>query len=109
MGTKFEKMPKADFLKRATNPTNLGGLIDCSHIIGSSQYEKLSDNEALGHHQIYVRYVRWTDDEKKTVEVASEGLIIMTHSYEKFDGGWKLVGTCPQPRLGDLNAGKIFK
>lgn len=106
---KFENMSKADFMKLTTRPDNMGGLLDCIHIIGTSKFEKFSDEKAEGHHQVYVYYRRWTDKDKKEVEVDSEGLLIMTHHYIKIDGVWKLNGTTPRPRLGDLKLAQVFK
>ncbi|OQU99098.1 hypothetical protein CLAIMM_04785 [Cladophialophora immunda] len=108
-GTKFDKIPRADFMKMTVRPDNLGGLLDCIHIVGGSKFEKHSDDKADGHHQIYVVYKRWTNMEKKEVEMETEGLLIMTHHYTKIDGVWKLCGTTPHTRLGNFRAGEIFR
>lgn len=96
-------------MKMTMRPDNLGGLLDCIHVIGTSKFEKHADDKADGHHQVYVTYRRWTNMDKKEVEVESEGLLIMTHHYSKIDGVWKLCGTTPHGRLGDLKLDKVFR
>jgi scytalone dehydratase len=108
-GKKYDKIPRDDFLRMSSSPDNFGGLLDCSHLIGGSKFEKHSDDRAEGHHQINVTYRRWVDENRKEVEAESEGLLIMTHHYVKFDGVWKLCGTTAHGRLGDLKLDKVFR
>jgi scytalone dehydratase len=71
-------------------------LLHTQHLIGSSKWEKTSNVEILGLHQVRSGSVR-SDSPNKGDEgvVESHRTLIVKHWYRKIDDVWKLAGIKP--------------
>ena len=84
-------------------------LIHTQHHLGASKWEKLSEEEVIGHHQLRAAHQRYTGPDKQTVENKGHGHALIKHWYRKVDGEWKLAGLRPSVRWNEFEFEKIFK
>ena len=77
-------------------------------MIGASKYEKVSDNEVIGHYQIRAAHQRYTGADMLTVENKGHGHSFIRHWYKKIGGTWKLAGLCPEVYWNEHDFDKIF-
>lgn len=97
-------MSAEDFVRMAGSEHFLGDPhISTQHFLGKSSFEKISDTEILGIHQIRAAHVRYKDLESKEVKAKGHGHGVMYHSYRKVDGQWKLSGVKPQVRWNEYD------
>ncbi|MCJ1434978.1 hypothetical protein MMC27_004348 [Xylographa pallens] len=107
--SKIENMPMSDFVAMMSSPKFLGDpLVRTQHLMGASKYERVSDTEIIGHHQIRAAHQRYTGADRLTVENRGHGHSFIKHWYQKVDGEWKLSGLCPQVYWNEHNFEKIF-
>jgi scytalone dehydratase len=91
-----DDIPASEYLEMMKSPMFLGDpLIRTQHLMGASRYERISDNEAVGHHQIRAAHQRYKPD-GVTVENRGHGHSFVKHWYTKVDGEWKLSGLRPE-------------
>ncbi|KAJ4404784.1 Scytalone dehydratase, partial [Gnomoniopsis sp. IMI 355080] len=106
----WEAMPAADFLAMISDPAVLGNkLLRTQHFIGGSRWEKVSDTEVIGHHQLRVPHQIYTDESLKEVRVKGHAHSYNKHWYRKVDGVWKFAGLAPEIRWGEYEFEKIFE
>ena len=68
----------------ASDPHVLGDpLLKTQHFIGSSKWEKVSDTEVIGWHQLRVPHQRYTDETKTQVAVKGHAHGTNQHWYKK--------------------------
>jgi scytalone dehydratase len=105
------KLTADQFVKLSSNANRLGGIVDCTHHVGASKFERTGPDTVTGHQQVFVEYKRYKNMEKKgdEVEATGEGLTMMLHYYQKVDGKWKLEGVKPRVRMSQFNFPEIFK
>jgi scytalone dehydratase len=105
------KLTADQFVKLSNNENRLGGIVDCTHHVGASKFERIGPDTVTGHHQVFFEYKRYKNMEKKNdeVEATGEGLTIMLHYYQKVDGKWKLAGVKPRVRMSQFNFPEILK
>jgi scytalone dehydratase len=120
-------MPADDFVAMASDPKVLGDkTLMTQHFQGASKWEKVSDNEIIGYHQLRVPHQKYTDETRKTVAVKGTTLETPrqmsmanywtghahssnTHWYKKDkDGVWKFAGLCPDIRWFEYDFDKVF-
>lgn len=107
--SKIEDMPAAEFVSMMSSPKFLGDpLVRTQHLMGASKYERVSENEIIGHHQIRAAHQRYTGPDRLTVENRGHGHSFIMHWYRKVDGVWKLAGLCPRVYWNEHNFEKIF-
>lgn len=105
----WEAMPADEYVAMASNPHVLGDpLLKTQHFIGSSKWEKISDTEAIGWHQLRVPHQRYTDASRTEIAVKGHAHGSNQHWYRKIDGVWKFAGLAPIIRWGEFDFDKVF-
>ena len=103
-------MPADEFIAMASDPNVLGNpLLKTQHFCGGSKYEKVSDDEIIGYHQLRVPHQRYTDETRTKVAVKGHAHSTNTHWYKKVDGVWKFAGLCPIIHWGEYDFDKVFE
>jgi scytalone dehydratase len=102
-------MPSEEYIGMASNPNVLGDpLLMTQHFIGASRWEKVSDDEAIGYHQLRVPHQRWTDATRTAVAIKGHAHSHNTHWYKKVNGVWKFAGLNPDIRWGEYDFDNVF-
>nr|AAO60167.1 syctalone dehydratase I [Endoconidiophora resinifera] len=105
----WEAMPAEDFIKMISDPNVLGDpLLKTQHFVGASRWERVSDDEVVGWHQLRVPHQRYTDATKTTVKVKGHAHSANKHWYKKVDGVWKFAGLYPEIRWSEYDFDKVF-
>ncbi|RDW91804.1 scytalone dehydratase [Coleophoma crateriformis] len=106
----WDAMPAEEFVAMASSPTVLGDpLLKTQHFIGGTKWEKVSDTEVIGWHQLRVPHQRYTDASRKTVAVKGHAHSTNKHWYKKVDGVWKFAGLSPDIRWFEYDFDKVFE
>lgn len=79
------------------------------HFCGASTYEKVSDDEIIGWHQLRVPHQRYKDETRSEVILKGHAHSTNQHWYKKVDGEWKFAGLNPNIRWGEYDFDKIFE
>ena len=109
-GHKWDSMPAEEFIGIMSHAGFVGDpLVHTQHHIGASKWEKISDEEVIGHHQLRAAHQRYTGPDKQTVENKGHGHATIKHFYRKVDGDWKFAGLRPRVRWNEFEFEKIFK
>ncbi|KAF2429438.1 Scytalone dehydratase plus inhibitor [Tothia fuscella] len=110
LNKKWDAMPASEFLAMASDPKVLGNpLLKTQHFIGGSRYEKVSDTEVIGYHQLRVPHQRYTDKSMKEVAMKGHAHSTNKHWYKKINGVWKFAGLNPDIRWGEFDFDRIFE
>jgi scytalone dehydratase len=105
----WEEMPAEQFVAMASDPKFLGNpLLKTQHFIGATRWEKISDSEMIGHHQVRVAHQKYDDISFKTVAVKGHSHGSGTIWYKKVAGVWKFAGVCPNVRWFEYNYDQVF-
>ncbi|KAK4695459.1 scytalone dehydratase, partial [Lecanoromycetidae sp. Uapishka_2] len=105
----WEAMPADEYVAMASDPHVLGDpLLKTQHFIGSSKWEKVSDTEAIGWHQLRVPHQKYTDASRTEIAVKGHAHGSNQHWYRKIDGTWKFAGLAPIIRWGEFDFDKVF-
>ena len=105
----WEALPADEYVAMASDPHVLGDpLLKTQHFIGSSKWEKVSDTEAIGWHQLRVPHQRYTDETKTAVAVKGHAHGTNQHWYKKVDGKWKFAGLAVEIKWGEFDLDKVF-
>lgn len=106
----WEAMPADEFVAMASDKLVLGNpLLRTQHFIGgASKWEKVSDDEIIGYHQLRVPHQVYTDETLKTVKVKGHAHSHNTHFYKKIDGVWKFAGLNPNIRWSEYDFDDVF-
>jgi scytalone dehydratase len=97
------------YVCQASDPNVLGDpLLKTQHFIGGTKWEKVSDDEITGYHQLRVPHQRYKDSSMKEVVVKGHAHSFNTHWYKKVDGVWKFAGLCPDIRWSEYDFDKVF-
>ncbi len=84
-------------------------LLRTQHFIsGASKWEKVSDTEIIGYHQLRVPHQVYTDSTLQNVEVKGHAHSHNTHYYQKVGGVWKFAGLNPNIRWCEYDFDKVF-
>ncbi|KAL9127141.1 MAG: hypothetical protein Q9217_003931 [Psora testacea] len=103
-------MSANDFVRMASDPGFLGDpLVKTQHLLGQTWWEKISDDEVIGHHQLRAAHNRFTDLTFQRVDRRGHGQSSNEHFYKKVDGVWKFAGIRPNPRWNEYDFEQIFK
>jgi len=103
-------MPAKDFLAMASDPHVLGDkTLKTQHFCGASKWEKVSDDEIIGWHQLRVPHQRYTDETMSKVLMKGHAHSTNQHWYKKVDGMWKFAGLNPDIRWAEYDFDKIFE
>ncbi|RYP17205.1 hypothetical protein DL765_004661 [Monosporascus sp. GIB2] len=105
----WEAMPAEEFIAMISNQAVLGDpILMTQHFIGGTTYEKVSDDEVVGHHQLRVPHQRYTDETRARVAVKGHAHSTNTHWYRKVGGVWKFAGLSPEIRWYEYDFDKVF-
>lgn len=105
----WEAMPAEEYVAMASSPTVLGDpLLKTQHFIGASKWEKVSDTEVIGWHQLRVPHQRYTDESKTEIAVKGHAHGTNQHWYKKVDGVWKFAGLAPEIKWGEFDWDQVF-
>lgn len=70
-------------------------LVLTQHLVGASKWEKVSDSEIHGFHQMRSRTSRVVDIDSGATAVENDRSTVVKHLYVLVDGQWKLGGIKP--------------
>jgi len=105
----WEAMPAEEFIGMISSPLVLGDkTLMTQHFCGASKFEKVSDDEIIGWHQLRVPHQRYKDETRSEVLVKGHAHSTNQHWYKKVDGEWKFAGLNPNIRWGEYDFDKIF-
>ena len=105
----WESMPADEYVAMASDTHVLGDpLLKTQHFIGASRWEKVSDTEVVGWHQLRVPHQRYTDESRNEIAVKGHAHGTNQHWYRKVDGAWKFAGLAPEIRWGEFDFDKVF-
>ncbi|XDG01066.1 hypothetical protein ABKA04_000681 [Annulohypoxylon sp. FPYF3050] len=105
----WEALPAEEFISMISNPNVLGDpLLSTQHFIGGTKWEKISDTEVVGTHQLRVPHQRYTDASRKHVAVKGHAHSTNIHWYRKVNGVWKFAGLNPDIRFHEYDFDKVF-
>lgn len=84
-------------------------LLRTQHFIGgASKWEKVSDTEVIGYHQLRVPHQKYTDATLGEVALKGHAHSHNTHYYRLVDGEWKFAGLNPVIRWYEYDFDKVF-
>lgn len=93
----------------ASDPKVLGNpLLKTQHFIGGTRWEKVSDDEIIGWHQLRVPHQKYTDATMTEVAVKGHAHSTNQHWYRKIDGVWKFAGLNPEIRWSEFDFDRVF-
>lgn len=102
-------MPADEFITMISDVHVLGNpLLRTQHFFGMSRWERVSDTEVVGYHQLRVPHQVYTDASLADVAVKGHAHSANTHWYRKVDGVWKFAGLCPEIRWFEYDFDKVF-
>nr|QID98947.1 scytalone dehydratase [Colletotrichum gloeosporioides]QID98948.1 scytalone dehydratase [Colletotrichum gloeosporioides] len=105
----WEAMPAEEFIAMISDKAVLGNpLLKTQHFIGGTRWEKVSDTEVIGHHQLRVPHQKYTDASRKTVAVKGHAHSYNMHWYKKVNGVWKFAGLNPEIRWSEYDFEAVF-
>jgi scytalone dehydratase len=105
----WPEMPADEYITMASDPKVLGDKkLKTQHFCGGSKFEKVSDDEIIGYHQLRVPHQKYTDETMTTVAVKGHAHSTNTHWYKKVDGVWKFAGLSPDIRWFEYDFDKVF-
>ncbi|SMR41492.1 unnamed protein product [Zymoseptoria tritici ST99CH_3D1] len=105
----WEAMPAADFITMASDPHVLGDpSLKTQHFIGGTKWEKVSDDDIIGYHQLRVPHQKYTDASCTVVAVKGHAHSFNTHWYKRVEGVWKFAGLNPEIRWTEYNFEEVF-
>ncbi|KAF2857129.1 scytalone dehydratase [Piedraia hortae CBS 480.64] len=105
----WESMPADEYIKMASDKNVLGDpLLMTQHFVGATKWERVSDDEITGYHQLRVPHQRYTDESRKTVAVKGHAHSYNTHWYKKVNGVWKFAGLNPVIHWFEYDFDKVF-
>ena len=84
-------------------------LVKTQHLLGATEWERISDTEVIGHHQLRAAHLRFTDATMQRVDRRGHSHATNEHFYRKVDGVWKFAGLRPTVRFNEYDFEKIFK
>ena len=103
-------MPAEAYIKMISDPGFLGDpLVKTQHLLGATQWERISDTEVIGHHQLRAAHNRFTDLTFQRVDRRGHGHATNEHFYRKLDGVWKFAGLRPKVRWNEYDFEQVFK
>jgi scytalone dehydratase len=84
-------------------------LLKTQHLLGASEWVKVSDTEIIGHHQLRAAHLRYAAPDHRVEEKRGHSHATNEHYYVKVDGVWKFGGLKPYIRWNEYEFESIFK
>jgi scytalone dehydratase len=105
----WEAMPAEEYIAMISDKHVLGNpLLRTQHFIGGTRWEKVSENEVVGYHQLRVPHQVYKDLTFQEVAVKGHAHSANKHWYRRVDGVWKFAGLCPDIRWNEYDFDKVF-
>ncbi|KJZ72328.1 Putative scytalone dehydratase [Hirsutella minnesotensis 3608] len=106
----WNDMSDEEFMTMVTDEGFLGDpCVKTQHLIGATRWERISDTEVIGNHQLRAAHQVYTAPDLKTVKLKGHGHATNRHFYKKVDGVWKFAGLAPLVRWNEHDFEKVFK
>ena len=103
-------MPADEYIRMISSYSVLGNpLLKTQHFIGGTKWERVSDDEVIGWHQLRVPHQRYTDLTMTKVAVKGHAHSTNKHWYKKINGVWKFAGLAPEIRWHEYDFDKVFE
>ena len=103
-------MPASEFIAMISSRSVLGDpLLRTQHFIGGTRWERVSDTEVIGHHQLRVPHQKYRDETLSEVLVKGHAHSYNKHWYRKIGGVWKFAGLAPDIRWSEYNFDQVFE
>ncbi|TVY82589.1 Scytalone dehydratase arp1 [Lachnellula suecica] len=98
------------FVEMVSSPGFLGDpCIKTQHLLGATWWERVSDTEVIGHHQLRAAHLCYTAPDLKQESIRGHSHATNEHYYRKVNGVWKFAGLRPTVRWNEYDFDKIFK
>ncbi|KAF3407934.1 putative scytalone dehydratase [Talaromyces pinophilus] len=108
--SRWDSMTAEEYMAMVTDLGFLGDpTVKTQHLLGGTWWEKVSDTEVIGHHQLRAAHQVYTDENLKTVKVKGHGHATNEHYYRKVNGVWKFAGLKPTVRWNEYQFEDVFK
>ena len=108
--TRWDDMSAADYMKMVTHPGFLGDpTIKTQHLLGQTWWEKVSETEVIGHHQLRAAHQVYSDADLVEVKLRGHSHATNEHYYRKVGGVWKFAGLKPNVRWNEMRFEEVFK
>lgn len=106
----WEAMSADDFMAMVSSDDFLGDpCVKTQHLLGATRWERISETQVVGNHQLRAAHQVYTDASLKTVKLKGHGHATNRHFYTKVDGVWKFAGLAPLVRWNEHDFEKVFK
>ena len=106
----WQKMSAAEYVAMCSDRNFLGNpAVMCQHLIGGSFFDKVSEHEAEGRHQIRAAHQVYTDGTRTTVKLVGHAHASNVHWYRRIEGVWKLAGVKPEVLWSEGNFDGVWK
>lgn len=83
--------------------------VNTQHLLGMSRWERISDTQVIGYHQLRAAHQVYTDASKKEVKLKGHSHATNEHYYTKIDGVWKFAGLKPTVRWNERDGPNDFE
>lgn len=83
--------------------------VKTQHLLGAARWERVSETEVIGHHQLRAAHQVYTDASRKEVKLVGHSHATNEHYYRKVDGVWKFAGLYPTVRWNEGRFEEVFK
>jgi scytalone dehydratase len=102
-------MPLDEYIDMARATTFLGDPCTLTqHLVGMSHYERHSDTEVEGRHQVRAAHQVYTGTDLKEVRLVGTAIASNVHWYQKVDGVWKFAGLRPTVLWSEGDFAKVW-
>ncbi|PFH57955.1 hypothetical protein XA68_14349 [Ophiocordyceps unilateralis] len=107
---RWEAMSADDFISMVSSDDFLGDpCVKTQHLLGATRWERISETQVIGHHQLRAAHQVYTAPDLKTVKLKGHSHATNEHYYIKVDGVWKFAGLKPDVRWNEHNFEQVFK
>jgi scytalone dehydratase len=107
---RWDDMAADDYMSMVMHPGFLGDkTVKTQHLLGQTWWEKISDTEVIGHHQLRAAHQVYETVDLKTVKLRGHGHATNEHYYRKVDGVWKFAGLKPNVHWNEHRFDDVFK
>jgi scytalone dehydratase len=107
---KWDSMSSKDFMAMVTDDKFLGDpCVKTQHLLGATRWERISETEVVGHHQLRAGHQVYATPELKEVVMKGHSHATNEHFYKKVNGVWKFAGLKPLVRWNEKDGPNDFE
>ncbi|KAL4892274.1 conidial pigment biosynthesis scytalone dehydratase Arp1 [Aspergillus ambiguus] len=107
---KWTDLPAKDYVAMVASDDFLGDpTIKTQHLIGATWWEKVSQTEVIGHHQLRAAHQVYTDSNLEIVKLKGHSHATNEHYYQKVNGVWKFAGLKPTVQWNEGRFDEVFR